>query len=49
VTCEEDIEEAMMAAKKGIRTFDSEWFMNCVMRQELDLEASQFAESLSDC
>ncbi|XP_061363007.1 uncharacterized protein LOC133306682 [Gastrolobium bilobum] len=46
VTCEEDTEEAMMAAKKGIRTFSSEWFMNCVMRQELDLEASQFAESL---
>ncbi|XP_057438020.1 uncharacterized protein LOC130730128 isoform X2 [Lotus japonicus] len=46
VACEEDIEEAMMAAKKGIRTFSSEWFMNCVMRQELDLEAPQFAESL---
>lgn len=46
VTCEEDIEEAMMAAKKGIRTFSSEWFMNCVMRQELDLEATQFALSL---
>ncbi|KAE9585255.1 hypothetical protein Lal_00017951 [Lupinus albus] len=46
VTCEEDTEEAMMAAKKGIPTFSSEWFMNCVMRQELDLEASQFAESL---
>ncbi|RDX97208.1 Mediator of DNA damage checkpoint protein 1, partial [Mucuna pruriens] len=46
VTCEEDTEEAMIAAKKGIRTFSSEWFMNCVMRQELDLEASQFAESL---
>ncbi|XP_073222101.1 uncharacterized protein [Cicer arietinum] len=46
VTCEEDIEEAMMASKKGIRTFSSEWFMKCVMRQELDLEASQFAESL---
>ncbi|KAL2320707.1 hypothetical protein Fmac_029676 [Flemingia macrophylla] len=46
VTCEEDTEEAVIAAKKGIRTFSSEWFMNCVMRQELDLEASQFAESL---
>ncbi|MED6188767.1 hypothetical protein PIB30_089026 [Stylosanthes scabra] len=46
VTCEEDTEEAMMAAKKGIRTFSSEWFMNCVMRQDLDLQASQFAESL---
>ncbi|OIW11483.1 hypothetical protein TanjilG_26849 [Lupinus angustifolius] len=46
VTCEEDTEEAMMAAKKGILTFSSEWFMNCVMRQELDLEAAQFAESL---
>ncbi|KAF7819070.1 PAX-interacting protein 1 [Senna tora] len=46
VTCEEDMEEAMIAAKKGMRTFSSEWFMNCVMRQELDMEASQFAESL---
>ncbi|KAK7244490.1 hypothetical protein RIF29_39313 [Crotalaria pallida] len=46
VTCEEDTEEAMMAAKKGIPTFSCEWFMNCIMRQELDLEASQFAESL---
>ncbi|KAI5427184.1 uncharacterized protein LOC127126386 isoform X2 [Lathyrus oleraceus] len=46
VTCEEDIKEAMMASKKGIRTFSSEWFMNCVMRQELDLEAPQFVESL---
>ncbi|XP_054782488.1 uncharacterized protein LOC129289715 isoform X2 [Prosopis cineraria] len=46
VTCEEDMEEAMVAAKKGIRTFSTEWFMNCVMRQELDLEAFQFAESL---
>jgi hypothetical protein len=46
VTCEEDIEEAIMASKKGIRTFSSEWFMNCVMRQELDLEAPQCVESL---
>ncbi|XP_028766656.1 uncharacterized protein LOC114724467 isoform X2 [Neltuma alba] len=46
VTCEEDMEEAMVAAKKGIRTFSSEWFMNCVMRQELDMGAFQFAESL---
>ncbi|QCD96991.1 uncharacterized protein LOC114179539 isoform X2 [Vigna unguiculata] len=46
VTGEEDTEEAMIAAKKGIRTFSCDWFMNCVMRQELDLEAPQFAESL---
>ncbi|CAJ2671573.1 unnamed protein product [Trifolium pratense] len=46
VTCEEDIEETIMASKKGIRTFSSEWFMNCVMRQELDLEAPQLIESL---
>jgi len=43
---EEYVEEAMMAAKKGIRTYDSEWFMNCVMRQQHNLEAPQFAESL---
>ncbi|XP_057982663.1 uncharacterized protein LOC131167793 [Malania oleifera] len=46
VACEEDMEEALLAVKKGIWTFSSEWFMNCVMRQELDLEAHQFAESL---
>ncbi|KAJ7976715.1 PAX-interacting protein 1 [Quillaja saponaria] len=46
VTCEEDIEEAMQAVKKGIWTFGSEWLMNCVMRQELDLDGPQFAESL---
>lgn len=46
VTSEEDTEEAMEAAKKGIRTFSCDWFMNCVMRQELDLDAPQFAESL---
>ncbi|CAK7342698.1 unnamed protein product [Dovyalis caffra] len=46
VVCEEDIEEALSAAKKGIRTFSSDWLMSCIMRQELDLEAQQFAESL---
>lgn len=46
VVCEEDVEEALSAAKTGIRTFGSEWLMNCIMRQELDLEAPQFAESL---
>jgi hypothetical protein len=29
-----------------MRTFSSDWLMNCIMRQELDLEAQQFAESL---
>ena len=46
VASEEDTEEAMLAAKKGIWTFSSDWLMNCVMRQELDLEAPKFAESL---
>lgn len=46
VACEEDMEEALLAIKKGIWTFSSGWLMNCVMRQELDLEAPQFAESL---
>ncbi|KAG6528382.1 uncharacterized protein LOC122041593 [Zingiber officinale] len=46
LACEEDMSEAMAAAKKSIWTFNSEWFMNCVMKQELDLEAPQFAESL---
>ena len=46
VACEEDMEVALLAVKKGIRTFSSDWLMNCVMRQELDLEAPQFAESL---
>jgi hypothetical protein len=46
VACEEDMEEAMLAVKKGILSFSSEWLMNCIMRQEVDLEAPQFAESL---
>ncbi|GER25817.1 N-acetyltransferase [Striga asiatica] len=46
VACEEDMKEALTAAKMGIWTFSSEWLMNCIMKQELDLEAPQFAESL---
>ncbi|WOK96021.1 hypothetical protein Cni_G04728 [Canna indica] len=46
VACEEDMSEALLAAKKGVWTFSSEWLMNCVMKQELDLESPQFAESL---
>ncbi|XP_062167869.1 uncharacterized protein LOC133874051 [Alnus glutinosa] len=46
VACEEDMEQALLAVKKGIWTFSSEWLMNCIMRQEVDLEAPQFAESL---
>ncbi|XP_050245567.1 uncharacterized protein LOC126693588 isoform X1 [Quercus robur] len=46
VACEEDMEVALLAVKKGIWTFSSDWLMNCVMRQEFDLEAPQFAESL---
>ncbi|PIN20077.1 hypothetical protein CDL12_07238 [Handroanthus impetiginosus] len=46
VACEEDMEEALSVVKMGIWTFSSDWLMNCIMRQELDLEAPQFAESL---
>lgn len=46
MACEEDMEEAILASKKGVWTFSSDWFMSCIMRQELDLEAPQFAESL---
>lgn len=46
VASEEDMEDALSAVKKGILTFSSEWLMNCIMRQELDLDAPQFAESL---
>ncbi|KAL2923431.1 Mediator of DNA damage checkpoint protein 1 [Bienertia sinuspersici] len=46
VACEEDMDEALLAVKSGVRTFGSEWLMNCVMKQELDLDAPQFAESL---
>ncbi|ONK63493.1 uncharacterized protein A4U43_C07F15720 [Asparagus officinalis] len=35
-----------VAAKKGVWTFSNDWFMSRVMRQELDVEAPQFAESL---
>ncbi|KAK4412901.1 hypothetical protein Salat_2937300 [Sesamum alatum] len=46
VACEEDMDEALSAVKLGIWTFSSDWLMNCIMKQELDLEAPQFAESL---
>lgn len=46
LACEEDMEEALSAVKKRIWTFSSDWFMNCIMKQELDLDAPQFAESL---
>lgn len=46
IACEEDMEDALLAAKKGIWTFSSDWFMSCIMRQELDFEAPQFSESL---
>ncbi|URD93148.1 BRCA1 C Terminus (BRCT) domain [Musa troglodytarum] len=46
LACEEDMSEALLAAKKGAWTFSSDWLMNCVMKQELDLEAPQFAVSL---
>lgn len=46
IASEEDMEEGLAAVKRGISTFSSDWLMNCVMRQELDLDAPQFAESL---
>ncbi|VAH18635.1 unnamed protein product [Triticum turgidum subsp. durum] len=46
LACEEGMELAMDASKRGIKTFSSEWLMTCVMRQEVDLEAPPFAESL---
>ncbi|KAJ1262645.1 hypothetical protein BS78_09G124800 [Paspalum vaginatum] len=46
LVCEEETELALLAAKSGIKTFSSDWFMSCVMKQELDLEAPQFAVSL---
>ncbi|KAK4404810.1 hypothetical protein Sango_0849600 [Sesamum angolense] len=46
VACEEDMDEALSAVKLGIWTFSSDWLMSCIMKQELDLGAPQFAESL---
>lgn len=46
LACEEDTDDALMAVKIGTWTFSSDWFMNCVLRQLLDLDAPQFAESL---
>ncbi|XP_006655259.1 uncharacterized protein LOC102720432 [Oryza brachyantha] len=46
LACEDDMELSLDAAKRGIKTFSSEWFLSCVMAQELDLEAPQFTESL---
>ncbi|XP_078448255.1 N-acetyltransferase isoform X2 [Wolffia australiana] len=46
IASEEDMEEGLLAAKKGIWTFSSDWLMSCIMRQELDFEAPQFLEPL---
>ncbi|XP_031377350.1 uncharacterized protein LOC116192824 isoform X2 [Punica granatum] len=46
IACEEDMEVALVALRKGVWTFGSEWLMSCIMRQELDFEAPQFAVSL---
>lgn len=46
IGCEEDIVVALCAAKKGIWTCSSDWLMNCVMTQQLELQVSQFVESL---
>ncbi|GAB2267168.1 hypothetical protein Dimus_002152 [Dionaea muscipula] len=46
VACEEDVEEALLAVRIGVPTFSSNWFINCIMKQELDFDAPQFAESL---
>nr|GEV68073.1 acyl-CoA N-acyltransferase [Tanacetum cinerariifolium] len=46
VASEDNMEEALTAIHKGIPTFSNEWLMNCVMKQELDLDAPQFAYSL---
>nr|XP_004305700.2 PREDICTED: uncharacterized protein LOC101291854 isoform X1 [Fragaria vesca subsp. vesca] len=46
VACDEDMEDVVLAVKKGKCTFSSDWLMHCVMRQKLDLEAPQFVESL---
>lgn len=46
VACDEDMEDVVLAVKKGKCTFSSDWLMHCVMRQKLDLEPPQFVESL---
>ncbi|GAA0171031.1 hypothetical protein LIER_25165 [Lithospermum erythrorhizon] len=50
VACEDHMDDhmddALSAVEKGIRTFGGDWFINCIMRQELSLEAPQYAESL---
>jgi hypothetical protein len=46
LVCEEETELALAAARSGIKTYSSDWFMSCVMKQELDLEAPEFTVSL---
>ncbi|KAF8104633.1 hypothetical protein N665_0170s0009 [Sinapis alba] len=46
IGCEEDTSEALCAAKKRVWTFSSEWLMNCVLKQQLELQVTQFIESL---
>ncbi|CAF2093700.1 unnamed protein product [Brassica napus] len=46
IGCEEDTAEALRAAKKRVWTFSSEWLMKCVLTQQLELQVTQFVESL---
>ncbi|KAL0861964.1 hypothetical protein Bca101_041082 [Brassica carinata] len=46
IGCEEDTAEALCAAKKRVWTFSSEWLMNCVLKQQLELQVTQFVEPL---
>lgn len=38
--CEQDIEEGIAAAKAGLRTFTGEWFMQSIVKQDLDMSAN---------
>ncbi|CAN7007167.1 unnamed protein product [Brassica oleracea var. botrytis] len=40
IGCEEDTAEALRAAKKRVWTFSSEWLMNCVLKQQLELQVN---------
>ncbi|OAE35494.1 hypothetical protein AXG93_2189s1280 [Marchantia polymorpha subsp. ruderalis] len=43
---EEDTEKAMAAAKEGICTYNSDWLLTCIVKQDLDFSVAQFTESL---
>ncbi|KAG6553336.1 hypothetical protein Mapa_005070 [Marchantia paleacea] len=46
IASEEDTELAMAAAKEGLYTYNSDWLLTCIVKQDLDFSVAQLPESL---